>query len=171
MCYGIHYVVGCALDIISFTYSYWAGDSTYHKSMSKYTLSLGSGPICWSSKKQPTIDLSSVEAEYRGVVNCVIQTLWIQHFLTELGIQFHCPTIIWCDNHNTLIFCRYLVQRQLTKHIEVHMHFIRDIVHDKIIDLHLCPSFEQTADIFTKTFTENKFHTLQDHLVVKNTVA
>jgi hypothetical protein len=51
------------------------------------------------------------------------------------------------------------------------MHFIRDLVHDRIIDLQFCPSSEQTADIFTKTFTEKKFQTLRDRLAVKNTVA
>jgi hypothetical protein len=35
------------------------------------------------------ISLSSAEAEYRGVVNITIQAMWLQHFLTELGIQFH----------------------------------------------------------------------------------
>ena len=106
MSYGIHYVASCALDLIGFIDSNWIGESTDQKSTFGYTLSLGLVPICWSSKKESTIDLSSVEDEYRGLVNCVIQTLWLQHFLTNIGIKFHCPTIIWCDNHNTLGFCR-----------------------------------------------------------------
>jgi hypothetical protein len=110
MIYKIHYASGCALDLKGFTDSYYTGDSIDRKSTSGYTLSLGSGPICWSSKKQSTIALSSAEVEYKGVVNCVIQTLWLQHFLIEIGIQFHCPTIIWCDNQSTLRFCRDPVQ-------------------------------------------------------------
>jgi hypothetical protein len=110
MSYGVHYASGCTLDLIGFTDSYWVGDGTNCKSTSEYTLSLGSGPICWSSKKQSTIYLSSVEAEYRGVVNCVFQALWLQHFLTDIGIQFHCQTVIWCDNQSTLRFCRDLVK-------------------------------------------------------------
>jgi hypothetical protein len=55
MSYGIHYEVGCALDLIGFKDSDCVGDSTDHKSTSRYTLSLGSGPICWSSKKKSTI--------------------------------------------------------------------------------------------------------------------
>jgi hypothetical protein len=169
--YGIHYATGCALDLMGFTDSDWVGDNTDHKSTSGYVLSLGSGPICWSSKKQSTISLSSAEVEYRGAVNVTIQALWLQNFLTELGIQFHRPTVIWCDNQSTLKFCRDPVQRQWTKHIEIHMHYIRELVHDRIIDLQYCPSTEQTADIFTKTFTEQKFHFLRDRLGVKDTVA
>jgi hypothetical protein len=51
------------------------------------------------------------------------------------------------------------------------MHFIRDLVHDMIIDFHLYPSSKHSADIFTKTFTEKKFQTLRDCLAVKNIVS
>jgi hypothetical protein len=57
-------------------------------------------------------------------------------------------------------FCRYPVQRQWTKHIEIHMHYIQDLIHEGIIDLQFCPSTKQTTNIFTKTFTEKKFHSL-----------
>jgi hypothetical protein len=72
MSYGISYAAGCALYIIGFTDSNWVGDSTDRKSTSRCTLSLGSIPICWSSKNQLAISLSFAEVEYRGVVNCVI---------------------------------------------------------------------------------------------------
>jgi hypothetical protein len=84
--FGIHYAADSTLDLIGFTDSDWVGDSIDHKSTSGYSLSLGFGPICWSRKKQVVISLSSVEEEYRGVVNITIQAMWLQHFLTELGI-------------------------------------------------------------------------------------
>jgi hypothetical protein len=112
MSYGIHYAVGCALDLIGFADSYWIDDGTNCKSTSGYTLSLGSGLIFSSSKEKLTIALSSAKAKYRGIFNCIIQALWIQHFIPELGIHFHYPTIIWCDNHSTLRFCRDPVQQQ-----------------------------------------------------------
>eukprot|EP00253_Pinus_taeda_P005208 PITA_05208 len=133
--FGIHYAAGTALNLLGFTDSDWAGDNIDRKSTSRYSLSLGSRPICWSSKKHAHIALSSAEAEYRGVVNITIQALWLQHFLTELGIQFRQPIVIWCDNQSTLKFCRDRVQWQRTKHIEIHMHYIRDLVHDQVIDL------------------------------------
>eukprot|EP00253_Pinus_taeda_P007103 PITA_07103 len=138
----IHYAAGTALNLLGFTDSDWAGDNIDRKSTSGYSLGLGSGLICWSNKKQATIALSSAEAEYRGVVNITIQALWLQHFLTDLGIQFHQPTIIWCDNQSTLKFCRDLVQRQRMKHIEIHIHYIRDLLHDQVIDLQFYPSTE-----------------------------
>jgi len=63
------------------------------------------------------------------------------------------------------------MQRQWTKHIEIHMHYIRYLVHERIIDMQFCPSSKKTVDIFTKTFTEQKFHSLHDRLGVKDTIA
>jgi hypothetical protein len=57
------------------------------------------------------------------------------------------------------------------KHIKIYMHYIRDLVHEGIIDLHFFPSTKNTVDIFTKTFTEHKFHSLRSCLGVKDTVA
>jgi hypothetical protein len=70
--FWIHYETDSTLDLIRFTDYDWVGDSTDHKSTSGYSLSLGSGPICWLIKKHAAISLSSIEAEYRGVVNITI---------------------------------------------------------------------------------------------------
>jgi hypothetical protein len=169
--FGIHYATDSTLDLIGFTDSDWDSNSTNRKSTSSYSLSLGSGPICWSSKKKATIALSSIKAEYIRVVNITIQTMWLQHFLTELGIQFHRLIVIWCDNQSTLKLCRDLVQRQWMKHIEIHMHYIWDIVHKGIINLQFFPSAKQTTNIFTNTFTKQKFHSLRSLLGVKDIVS
>ena len=50
------------------------------------------------------------------------------------------------------------------------MHYVRDLVHKRIIDLHFCPSSKKSADIFTKIFTEQKFHSPCDRLGVKDTI-
>jgi hypothetical protein len=96
--FGIHYASNSTLDLIRFTDYDWVGDSTDCKSTSGYSLSLGSGPIHWSRKKQVSISLSLAEEKYRGVVNITIQSMWLQNFLTKLGTQFHRLIVIWCDN-------------------------------------------------------------------------
>ena len=60
--YGINYGEGDTL--IGYCDSDWGGDRDSRKSISGYCFSLGSGPFSWSSKKQPTVALSSTEAEY-----------------------------------------------------------------------------------------------------------
>src|SRR5713226_7696027 len=93
------------------------------------------GPISWSSKNQSAIALSSTEAEYRGVVNAATQCLWLQGILGECGFESEFSTIIYCDNQSTIRICNDPVQRQRPKHIETHMHYIRQLVHDGTIQL------------------------------------
>jgi hypothetical protein len=59
--FGIHYGANSTLDLISFTDSNWASNNTDCKFTCGYSLSLGSGPICWLSKKQAAIYLSLAE--------------------------------------------------------------------------------------------------------------
>jgi hypothetical protein len=47
--------------------------------------SFGSGAVSWSSKKQPTIALSSTEAKYRGVAIVACEVVWLQKLLSNLG--------------------------------------------------------------------------------------
>ena len=43
----------------------WAADIDTHRSQSGYIFYLNGGPVSWHSKKQTTVALSTVEAEYR----------------------------------------------------------------------------------------------------------
>ena len=60
--YDIHYAADSELELVGYTDSDWAGDSIDRKSTSGYVFMFGGGPICWSSKKQAAIALSSAEA-------------------------------------------------------------------------------------------------------------
>ena len=85
--HGIFYKPKSDLDLIGFTNSDWAGDSTDQKSTSGYVFMLVEGTISWPSKKQSAIALSSTEVEYRGVVNATTQCLWLQGLLGECGFE------------------------------------------------------------------------------------
>ena len=65
--YDIHYAANSELELVGYTYFDWAGDSIDRKSTFGYVFMFGGGPICWSSKNQAAIALSSAEAEYRGL--------------------------------------------------------------------------------------------------------
>ncbi|RDX94186.1 hypothetical protein CR513_23459, partial [Mucuna pruriens] len=56
--------------LVGYTDSDWAGDIETRKSTSRYAFHLGTGAVAWSSKKQPTIALSTAEAEYITIISC-----------------------------------------------------------------------------------------------------
>ena len=62
--YSIHYAADSELELVGYTDFDLVGDSIDWNSTSRYVFMFGGGPIFWSSKKQASIALSSVEAEY-----------------------------------------------------------------------------------------------------------
>ena len=131
--FGIHYFVGAQLYLIGFTDSDWYGDSIDMKSTSIFLFMFGYGPICWSSKKQASLGLSSAKAEYQGAVNETIQVVWLHGILTEFGIQTSPLIYLLCDNQSAIKISSDPIQRKRTKHIKVHMHYIPELVHSKAI--------------------------------------
>ena len=97
--------------------------------------SLGSGAISWSSKKQPTVALSSTEAEYRGAAVAACEAVWLKRILKDMDVPIMDPIRIFCDNMSNIYLARNPVFHARTKHIEVHYHFIRERVQAGEIDL------------------------------------
>ena len=59
-----------------------------------------------------------------------IEAIWLQNILKEFGFNLPKPTIIHCDNQSAIEISKHPVQHQWIKHIEVHMHYIRELIHE-----------------------------------------
>nr|GEY96282.1 ribonuclease H-like domain-containing protein [Tanacetum cinerariifolium] len=76
----------------------------------------------------PMLSRSSDEAEYRGIANAVAETCWIRNLLCELHTPLSSATIVYCDNVSVVYLSSNPVQHQRTKHIEIDIHFVQDLV-------------------------------------------
>ncbi|GKC93519.1 ribonuclease H-like domain-containing protein, partial [Tanacetum coccineum] len=92
------------------------------------TMFLGNNLLSCSSKRQPTLSHSSAEAEYHNVANVVAETCWLCKLLHELYTTLSSSTLVYCDNVSAVYFSSNLVQHQRMKHIEIDIHFVRDLV-------------------------------------------
>eukprot|EP00253_Pinus_taeda_P024571 PITA_24571 len=147
--------------LVGFTDSDWAGDPDDWKSTAGYAFTLGSRPITWACKKQSAISISSTEAEYRDAVEASKEALWLCQILSEFDFNQQHSTTLWCDNQSAIQLCKDPVQHQHSKHIELHMHFIRKLIHDHVLEVKYCSTDDQVADIFTKALIEAKFTKLR----------
>eukprot|EP00253_Pinus_taeda_P020646 PITA_20646 len=141
-----------------------------HWKAAKRILRYVRGPITWACKKQTAISLSSAEAKYRGAVEASKEALWLRQILSEFGFQQQYPTTLWCVNQSAIQLCKDPVQHQHSKHIELHMHFIRKLIHDHVLEVQYCSTDDQVADIFTKALTEAKFTKLRFMVGVQEVV-
>jgi hypothetical protein len=134
----------------------WVGNVSDRRSTSGFMFSFGSGAVSWSSKKQPTVALSSTKAEYRSVAIATCEVLWLQKLLSDLGVLVDAPIVIYCDNISSILLANNPVYHAKKKHIEVHYHFIRKKVLAKEVDLIHVSTKDQVADIFTKALGTDK---------------
>ena len=106
--------------------------------------------MTWKNKKQKVVALSSAEAEFRGIAKGIIEILWLQKLLDELGFSQTKPCKLYCDNEAATWILENPVQHDRTKHVEVNRHFIKEKLDKKVISLPSITSKNQIADILTK---------------------
>ncbi|KAL8143673.1 hypothetical protein V2J09_016705 [Rumex salicifolius] len=142
---------------VGFTDTDWAGDPSTRRSTSGYTFSMGSGVVSWCSKKQPTVALSSTEAEYRATTMAAQECTWLLQLVQDMGQDANYTVGIYCDNQSAIRLATNPVFHARTKHIEVHHHYIREKVLSGEVELVPVATNEQVADIFTKALALPKF--------------
>nr|GEW28438.1 ribonuclease H-like domain-containing protein [Tanacetum cinerariifolium] len=146
-------------------------DPTLYRSLGGYCVFLGNNLLSWSSKHHPTLSRSNAEAEYRGVANVVAETCWIQNLLRELHTPLSFATIVYCDNVSDVYLSSNPIQHQRTKHIEIDIHFVRDLVATRQVRILHVPSRFQYVYIFTKGLPSALFDEFRDSLSVRCTPA
>nr|GFA10726.1 retrovirus-related Pol polyprotein from transposon TNT 1-94 [Tanacetum cinerariifolium] len=119
--------------------------------------------VCWSSKKQNWVSISTEESEYVAVSGCCAQVLWIRTQLTDYGF-FYDKVPIYCDLKSAIAISCNPVQHTRTKHIDVRYHFIKDHVEKGTIELYFVGTEYQLADLFTKSLPEARFKFLVEKL-------
>nr|GEW79215.1 ribonuclease H-like domain-containing protein [Tanacetum cinerariifolium] len=163
--YGLQLFSSSTTDLVAYSDADWAGCHTTRQSNSGYCVFLGNNLLSWSAKRQPTLSRSSAEAEYRGVANVVAETCWLHNLLREVHTPLSPATLVYCDNVSDVYLSSNPVQHQRTKHIEIDIHFVRDLVATGHV-LHV-PSRYQFADIFTKGLPTVLFEEFHSSLSVR----
>src|SRR5271169_1504954 len=135
----------------------WAGDVNTRRSTTGYVVMLNNGAIAWRSKRQVTVALSTTEAEYMALAEATKELKWMWQFLTELGQgPGEEATVLCTDNQGAIALTKNPISHAKSKHIDIHHHFVRDAVMDKIIWLQYIPTEDMTADSLTKALSRRK---------------
>jgi hypothetical protein len=137
----------------------WAGDISTRRSTTGYVVMLNNGAIAWRSQRQPTVALSTMEAEYMALTEATKELKWVRQLLLELGYtrkDSDAPTQLYSDNQSAIALAKNPVSHARAKHIDIRHHFIRDAIQDKVIWVQYIPTSEMTADSLTKALGREK---------------
>jgi hypothetical protein len=127
-----------------------AGDVDTRKSTTGYIFFYGGAAISWSSRLQPTVAISSTEAEYMALTEAVNETIFLRQLLTDIRLPQQDTTIIYEDNQGAMKLASNPMHHRRTKHIDVRYHHIRHHIDSGTVKLVYVKTKEQLADCLTK---------------------
>ncbi|GKB99187.1 retrovirus-related pol polyprotein from transposon TNT 1-94 [Tanacetum coccineum] len=125
----------------------------------KYLRRSGDRLVSWSSKRQKSATISSMEDEYIALSGCCAQVLWMRSQLTDYGLRFN-KILMYCDNKSAIALCCNNVQHSRSKHIDIRFHFIKEQVENGVVELYFVNTEYQLVNIFTKALSREKLNFL-----------
>ncbi|KAJ4729013.1 Retrovirus-related Pol polyprotein from transposon TNT 1-94 [Melia azedarach] len=150
--------------VTRFSDSDYAGDVDSRRSMTGYVFTLGSSVVSWKATLQPTVTLSTTEAEYMALTEAAKEGIWLKGLVSDLGLH-HDQAIVYCDSLSVICLAKDQVHHEKTKHIDVRYHFLRS---EKRIKVNKVGIADNLADIFTKPVPHSKFQHCLDLLNVRS---
>ena len=156
------------LTLEGFCDSDWGASTTDRRSITGYNFQLSStGPlISWKSRKQPTVALSTCEAEYVALANAVQEAKFLNQICKDMKVSINQgKSLIRIDNQGAMNLAKNPVHHQRTKHIDIKYHFIRQEIQEGRINLEYIPTEQNTADIFTKAANKNKLERFRTNML------
>jgi hypothetical protein len=145
--------------LVGYSDADWAGNIDDRRSTTGYIFLIAGGAVSWSSKKQPTVALSTTEAEYMALTQATKEGIWIRRLLMEISVKpelYRQSTVIRSDNQSCISLARNSIHHARTKHIDIQHHFVREKVENEEVELLFCPTDDMAADILTKGLTKEK---------------
>jgi hypothetical protein len=132
------------------------GQSEDRRSVTGYVFLLCGGAVSWQSRKQRTVALSTVEAEYMAATQATKEAIWWRSHLAGLGFDTTLPTQLLSDSQGSIALAKNPEHHARTKHIDIQYHFIRQHIADRTVALSHVGTEDMVADILTKALDKQR---------------
>ena len=135
------------------TDSNYAGCLKTGRSHTGYVTCMFGGPISWKSCRQPTVALSTSEAEWMAVCAGAQEMLYLWQMTEETGLlalKQQLPIQLYADNKGALHMAHEGSDSTRTRHMSVRYHFVKDLVTEGKLTPIYVHSSDNAADGLTK---------------------
>ena len=150
--------------ILGFSDSAW-GDNEGSCSTTGTLMLVGLGGVSWMSKCQPTVALSSTEAEYMAASAVVQGALFLRHLFEDLRSPMPGPITIYEGNSGCVKWAEGQGPHKRIRHLGLRKNFPREAVESALVKIEWLPTSLQLAGMLTKALDRSTFETLRTYLL------
>ena len=113
----------------------------------------------WKAAKYSSVSRSTTEAEYVECSDSGAEAVYMIALYREIGVTWapERPIVIFTDSQGALALVESPAQRQCTKYITMHFHYVRELVGRGEVYFEHVGTKEQRADIVTKPLGREAF--------------
>lgn len=156
-------------QIISFSDADFAANRDDRISVGGQLVCLGDSPISWKTFKEKCICLSTMESEFVAMTEVSKELVWFDNILQEcfsknLIKDPLLKPILYVDNQAAINFVKSPIENSRSKHIDVKLLFIRELVLKDVFQVLYVRSKENLADVFTKPMTRLELNSFKKKL-------
>jgi hypothetical protein len=114
------------------------------------------GPISWSSQRQKTVAILTINTEYIAGAKAAKEAVWIRNFINDLRIPrvYIDIVLLYINNNLALKLTRNPKFYSKSKHINVKHYFIRKKVKERVINTQRVNTTNNLANVFTKALAK-----------------
>ena len=134
-------------------------------SISGLVIMFNGGVVLSKSTKQKMVVLSSTESEYVALNVNVKKQNYLGNLALQLGAEQKLPMLIFEDNTSAIAIASQKVSSQRTRHLHIQMHYIREQVQLKRVQIVHMRTENMVADMNTKALDRVKYERFRDMML------
>ncbi|XP_031334493.1 secreted RxLR effector protein 161-like [Photinus pyralis] len=146
---GLEYKRDKSFDLSCYVDSDWGNDVEDRKSVTGFLFKLYNNTICWATRKQNCVTLSTTEAELVALCDSVKEGIWLRKLILDFGLDGKRVTY-YEDNQGCIALVRNPENNRRVKHLDLKFKFICEHLERKHIVITYIDTLRQQADILTK---------------------
>jgi hypothetical protein len=110
------------------------------------------------------VTLSSSEADFVTASQASKEVLYLRAFCKGFACPQVRPTKLCEENASCILMSENSTNRKRSRHVDVRVHFLRDMVQDGAVQLIKCAGTQKAADSLTKRLPKPAFHKHREFL-------
>ena len=122
-------------------------------------------PVCWRSRGQKSVTLSTTEAEYVACSEVLKEVIFILQLLRHLQVKVQLPIQVHVDKIGEIFLAENQNSSDRTKHVDTRYHFVQQYIKDGTVLIEFVRRHDNDSDIFTKNKTSEIHHQHSEKLI------